>query len=903
MLAQGTVSPGWDSGAMSEPDPVPPGYPREWEADVVLSDGRVAHVRPILPSDTEALHAFHAAQSEESIYLRFFAPIKRLSDKDVHRFTHVDYSDRVALVMFVRDDLVGIGRYDRLEPGGTEAEVAFNVSDHHQGRGIGSVLLEHLADIGREGGVTRFVADVLPQNRKMIGVFRDAGFEVTHAFDDGVMAVSFDIEPTDASRAVRLSREHRSEVRSVRAVLHPESVAVVGVSRREGTIGRAFFDDILTGGFTGTVHAVNSRAEPGTLISGCPSVASVRDIEGGVDLAVIAVPAEDVLAIVDECADAGAKALVVASEGFAERGPEGRALQHELLVRARHYGMRVLGPNSFGLINNDPQTRLNASIAPAHQLPPFGTFGLFSQSGGLGIALLASARRRGLGISTFASAGNRIDISGNDLLQYWMDDDATSSVGLYLETMGNPRKFTRIARELAMRKPVIVVKSGVGQFAVPLGHRVRATGERPEIFGQMLRQSGVIRVDNAHQLFDVAQLVANQPLPRGQRVAVVSNNDALGSLAADAASSRGLEVTHGPVTVSAEALLEEFQQVVEGALADDAVDSLIACFIPPVADIDPEVVEAVGAAVAGHDKPCVATFLGMRGVTPGSGVPTYPMPEDGVRALAAATRYAEWLRRDHGERVRPDGLRRATVAEILEAALARSPRGTELTRAEVEQVLGAYGISVWPVVPVHSDDEAVRAYQDLRGTVVLKATSPVLQHQPGQGWIRTGLRHPKAVGAAYRDLDALLAPLGAEGIAMQQMAPSGVPIEVNSVEDPLFGPVVGFGVAGLPIDLLGDEAHRFPPLTDVDITEMIGSIKAAPMLDGYRGAMPVDHGALHDLIARVSVLADDHPELAHLRLNPVMAHQDGVDVLGATIRVAPAPTRADAERRALLSEV
>lgn len=888
---------------MSEAEELPPGYPREWEADVVLSDGRVAHVRPIRPDDTDAIHAFHEAQSEQSIYLRFFAPIKRLSDKDVHRFTHVDYSDRVALVMYVRDDLVGIGRFDRITPGGSVAEVAFNVSDHHQGRGIGSVLLEHLADIGREGGVTRFVADVLPQNRRMIGVFRDAGFEVSHEFDDGVIAVSFDIEPTEASRAVRMSREHRSEVRSMRAVLHPETVAVVGVSRRPATIGRAFFDNIVAGGFTGRVYPVNNAAEPGTLINGHPSVASVRDIEGGVDLAVVAVVAEEVLGIVEECADAGVKALVVASEGFAETGPEGRALQRQLLIRARHYGMRVLGPTSFGLINNDPQTRLNASIAAAEHLPDFGRLGLFSQSGGLGIALLASARRRGLGLSTFASAGNRIDISGNDLMQYWTEDENTTVVGLYLESMGNPRKFTRIARKLAMTKPVIVVKSGAGQHAIPQGHRVRATQERPETFGQMLRQSGVVRVDNAHQLFDVAQLLLSQPLPCGDRVAVVSNNDALGSLAADAASSRRLRVTHGPVTVSAEALTDQFRDVVEQALADEEVDALIACFIPPIADIDPAVVDAVATAVAGHDKPCVATFLGMRGVTPGAGVPTYPMPEDAVRALTAAVRYAQWRRRDHGERVRPEGVDRPVAARIIEEALSRQPRGVELTTEETGSVLAAYGISVWPVVPVGSDTEAVAAYRKLGGTVVLKATSPMLSHQPGQGWVRTGLRHPKAVGAAYRDLAALLDPVGAEGIALQQMGPSGVTVEVNSAEDPLFGPVVGFGIAGLPIDLLGDEALRFPPLTDVDIAEMVSSIKAAPMLDGYRGAMPVDHAALHDLIARVSVLADDHPELAHVRLNPVMAHPEGIEVLGASIRVAPAPTRADAERRTLLADV
>ena len=884
---------------MTDQAPLPPGYPQEWEADVVLSDGRVGHVRPIRPDDVEAIHEFHAGQSEESIYLRFFAPIKRLSDKDVHRFTHVDYVDRVALVMMISDRLAGIGRYDRLEPGGPVAEVAFNVSDHHQGRGIGSVLLEHLADIGREGGVKRFVADVLPQNRKMIGVFKDAGYDVAHAFDDGVIAVSFDIEPTDESRAVRMSREHRSEARSVRAVLHPATVAVVGASRSADTVGRTFFENIVEGGFTGEVYAVNNRAPAGTDIAGHPSVAALTDIEGGVDLVVVAVPAADVLTTLDEAAAAGARGVVVASEGFAEAGPEGEVLQRLLLVRARRHGMRVLGPNSFGLINNDPEVRLNASIAGAEHVPPPGGLGLFAQSGALGIAVLASAQRRGLGMSTFASAGNRVDISGNDLMQYWLDDEATTAVGLYLESMGNPRKFSRIARKLASIKPVIVVKSGYGSESLPAGHRVRTTQERPEAFDQMLRQAGVIRADNTHQLFDVAQLVVNQPLPAGRRVAIVTNSDAFGSLAAGAARSRDLEVTHGPVAVHAEARTEEFRSVVEAALADPDVDALVACFIPPVAHIDPEVVAAVGEAVEAHGKPCVATFLGMRGVTPGAGVPTYPTPEDGIRALAAAANYAEWLRTDHGERVRPEGVNRRTVHDIVESALARSPRGTDLDAEETTALLAAYGIPLWPTYPLASDDEAISTYRELKGTVVLKATSPLLQHQPGQGWIRTGLRHPKAVGAAYRDLQAIVEPLGAGGIAMQSMAPAGVAVEISSNEDPLFGPVVAFGVAGLPVDLLGDVAHRFPPLTDVDIVEMVGSIKAAPMLDGYRGAMPVDHAALHDLIARVSVLADDHPELASLRLNPVMAHQEGIEVLGATIRVAPAPTRTDAERRAM----
>lgn len=873
----------------------PAGYPREWEADVVLTDGSVARVRPIVPEDTDSIHRFHAGQSQESIYLRFFAPIPRLSDRDVHRFTHVDYDARVALVVLVRDEIAGIGRYDRLDGDeASTAEVAFNVSDAHRGRGIGSVLLEHLADIGREHGVRRFVADVLPQNRRMIGVFRDAGYEVAHTFDDGVIVVSFDIEPTEASRVVRLAREHRTETVSVRRVLTPASVAVIGVSRDEGSIGRALLRHIVDGGFTGSVYAVNPAA---TEIDGHRVHAQVSDIGASVDLAVIAVPARAVAQVVQQCAQADVGALIVVSAGFAEEGSQGRARQDELLRAARGAGMRVLGPNSFGLINTAPGRCLNASLSP--RMPEPGALGLFAQSGALGIAVLASAERRGLGISTFASAGNRIDISGNDLMQYWLDDDATRAVGLYLESMGNPRKFSRIARKLAARKPVLVVKSGISAPGAPPGHRVRLTHQRPEAFAAMLRQAGVIRVENTHQLFDVAQLVLHQPLPAGPRVAVVTNSAALGALAADAAQSWDLDVAQQPTTVPALAGVEEFAEALRAALQDPTVDSVVASFIPPLAGTDPEVITAVTQVVQEHDKPCVANFLGMRGLAVGSRLPTYAMPEDAVRALAAATRYAEWVARPYGTQVRPEGLDRRKAHHLVETFLHEHPDGGELDDDRASTLLGAYGIQLWPAYPVHSAQEAAQAATRIGVPVVLKATSELVRHQSGHQWVHTRVHGAQACAAAYTELAAALDELGLEGIVVQDHAPQGVAVEVTSAEDPLFGPVVGFGVAGLPTEMLGDVAHRFPPLTDLDITEMVASVRAAPLLDGWRGAMPVDHGALADLIARVSVLADELPEIAQLQLNPVQAHPDGVAVLGAQVRVAPEAGRTDTGRRAL----
>lgn len=896
----------WDAVRVSEDRAPGQDPPRAWEADVVLADGSVAHLRPIGPDDAEGLHTFHAGQSEESVYLRFFAHIPRLSDRDVHRFTHVDHHSRVALVVVVRDAIAGIGRFDRTDPpDGDVAEVAFNVADAHRGKGIGSVLLEHLADIGREIGVRQFVADVLPQNRRMSNVFRDAGYDVSQEYDDGVVAVSFDIEPTEASRAVQLSREHRSEARSMHRVLHPSSVVVVGVSRDPGSVGQALFRHLVEAGFTGSVHAVNPAGDD---VGGHPVLDSVGQVQPPADLAVVAVPAEQVLPVIRDCAAAGIAAAVVVSAGFAEAGEEGERRQDELLAAARAAGIRVLGPSSFGLMNLDPAVSLNASLAP--RVPPAGSFGLFAQSGALAITVLASAERRGLGLSTFASAGNRIDISGNDLMQYWIDDERTRAVGLYLESMGNPRKFSRIARQLARVKPVVVVGSAFPRYGAPRGHRVRRSRTPPEAYDAMLRQSGVIRVENAHQLFDVAQLLVNQPLPAGDGVAVVTNSDALSRITADAVLSWGLRVARRPVSLPPAAGAPEFGAALARVLGDERVDSVVACFVPPVLTPDPDVVTVVEEVAAAHDKPVVATFLGMRGVAPGGHLPTYPLPEDAVRALVAATRYARWRAQDPGERVNPDRVNRRAAHDLVETALAgrRGPGGPatrpgrpppELDGSATAELLAAYGIEVWPVQPVASADEAARAATALGLPAVVKPLNDTVRHQSGLPYLRADLRTQREVAGAFEALREVLDPLGVDELAVQRMAPPGVTVQITSAEDPLFGPVVGFGLAGPASDLLGDVAYRFPPLTDKDVAEVVTSVRAAPLLDGYRGAMPVDFGALHDLLSRVSVLADDLPEVASLRLDPVMCHPDGLAVLGARVVLAGTGARADAGRRAL----
>jgi acyl-CoA synthetase (NDP forming)/RimJ/RimL family protein N-acetyltransferase len=899
----------------------PDTYPAWWEADVVLRDGSVAHVRPIVPTDADRLRRFHAGQSAESIYLRFFAPLKTLSDKDVARFTQVDNDWRVALVATLHEDIIGVARFDRLDE--KTAEVAFHISDAHQGQGVGSVLLEHLAAIGQERGVTKFVADVLPQNRKMIQVFTEAGYEVNYHFDDGVIAVAFTIEPTAHSQAVRLSREHRAEALSVRSALFPESIAVIGASRRVDSIGHQLLTNIRAGGFKGRVHAVNIEARH---VQGLEAHSRVSEIPDHIDLAVVAVPAASVQLVVQDCATAGVKTLLVVSAGFAESGAAGEKRQYELLRTAHNNGMRVIGPNSFGVINSHPDVRLNATLAP--EIPPAGTLGLVAQSGALGIAVLALAARRNLGISVFASAGNRVDVSGNDFMQYWIDDEDTHAVGLYLESVGNPRKFSRIARQLALRKPVIVVKSAISSYGVPPGHRVRPTKVPAAAFDALLRQAGVIRVENVHQLFDVAQLVVHQPLPRGDRVAIVGNSDALGALTAQACVSWGLEVAHGPVSIPAEAKAADFSTVLDAAFQDERVDSVLTCFIPPLVTRHQDVARAVVEAAGKSEKPCAATFLGMVGVTealsggyrtdgdqpdgraaddspdrrdraPRRAVPAYLMPEDAVRALAAATRYGQWRARDRGELVDPSGLDLDAAERLVEHVLAESPEGRKLTPVEAEALLAAYGVTLWPTIPVTSANEALEAAERLGYPVVIKSISPTVRHQPGQAAMHVDLQTETSVRDSFDSLSARLSPVDADTFVVQRMGTPGVACVVRTAEDPVFGPVVSFSIAGPPTDLLDDIGYRIPPLTDVDVSDLISSVKASPLLNGYRGAAVADHAALADLLARVSVLAERQPDVASLEINPVLAHPGGVDVLGVEIVVTPSTKRIDDQRRAM----
>ncbi|MFF2964179.1 GNAT family N-acetyltransferase [Streptomyces sp. NPDC057963] len=977
-------------------------YPDHWEADVVLRDGGTARIRPITTDDAQRLVSFYEQVSDESKYYRFFAPYPRLSDKDVYRFTHHDYVDRVGLAVTVGGEFIATVRYDRIDERGRpasapadEAEVAFLVQDAHQGRGVASALLEHIAAVARERGIRRFAAEVLPANNKMIKVFRDAGYTQQRSFEDGSVHLTLDLEPTAESLAVQRGREQRAEARSVQRLLAPGSVAVIGTGRTPGGVGRTVLRNLLGAGFTGRAYAVNRAfaADQGT-IDGVPAHRSIGEIGEPVDLAVVAVPADRVPEAVADCGEHGVQGLVVLSAGYAEWGAEGRERQRELVRQARSYGMRIIGPNAFGVINNAEAVRLNASLAPEPPAP--GRIGLFTQSGAIGIALLSGLYRRGAGLSTFISAGNRADISGNDFLQYWYEDPDTDVALLYLESLGNPRKFTRLARRTAAVKPVVVVKGARHSGSTPPGHAVPVSRIPDATVSALMRQAGVIRVDTVTEMVDAGLLLADQPLPAGPRVAILGNSESLGLLTYDACLAEGLR-PRPPLDLTTAATPQDFRDALTEALADDGCDSVVVTAIPWVGEDgqaepgDGEVLATAlhAAAAAGPAKPVAVVHVEIGGLAealaaatstvaqqrpstqsssaappsragaeartgpapahttsaaapgtatadpgaegkagpegkagtdvregagsgPGSGprtragrIPAYPAAERAVRALAEAVRYAQWRRQAAVPGKVPefldDTIDEQGAAGLIDALLGPDPdpRGRPLAHEEAGELLGRYGITVRPTLPAPDPEAAVAAAARLGYPVALKTTTPHLRHRADLGGVRLDLANESALRRAYGELTALLGKPTELRPVVQAMAPRGVDTVVRATIDPAAGAVLSFGLAGAPSELLGDTAHRLVPATDRDAAELIRSIRAAPVLFGWRGAAPVDTAALEELLLRVSRLVDDHPEVVSIALEPVVVSPQGLTVLGASVRLSPPPARTDLGPRRL----
>ncbi|MFE2128444.1 bifunctional acetate--CoA ligase family protein/GNAT family N-acetyltransferase [Streptomyces amritsarensis] len=920
-----------------------PSYPAHWEADVVLRDGGTARIRPITTEDAGRLVSFYEQVSDESKYYRFFAPYPRLSDRDVHRFTHHDYVDRVGLAATVGEEFIGTVRYDRIGPDGRpasapadEAEVAFLVQDAHQGRGVASALLEHIGAVARERGIRRFAAEVLPANTKMIKVFTDVGYEQKRSFEDGSVHLTLDLEPTAESLAVQRAREQRAEARSVQRLLAPGSVAVVGVSRSGAGVGAAALRNLRDSGFHGHLYAVN-EAVTRDLLDGVRAYRSVEAIGAPVDLAVIAVPADRVPDAVAACGEHGVQGLVVLSAGYGDSGPAGLARQRELLRQVRSYGMRLIGPNAYGVINTAPEVELNASLTPA-PMPVRGRTGLFTQSGAIGIALLSALLRRGEGLSSFVSAGNRADVSGNDILQYWYEDEATDVALMYLETLGNPRKFTRLARRTAAVKPVVVAKGG---RHTPAGHVVPDTRLSEDTVSALLRQAGVIRVDTVTELVDVGLLLASQPLPAGPRIAILGNSESLGVLTYDACLTRGLRPLP-PLDLTTAASPADFRTALAAALASDDCDAVVVTAIPwvsehaladdladalreavaetpgkPVAVVHVELAELVqalsatrGPAAETPDRPAAdspwtpAAHAAAATAAPDR-IPSYPAAERAVKAVAEAVRYGQWRRAlaDAGQVPEYEDIDEAGAATQLAGLLADVDGEAVLTLGDwdARELLARYGIRVLPTLPAPSADAAVRAAEVLGYPVALKTTASHLRHRADLGGVRLDLTNEAELRRSYEELtDALGKPAELQPV-VQAMVPRGVDTVVRSVIDPAAGAVLSFGLAGVASELLGDTAHRLVPATDRDAAALVRSIRAAPLLFGWRGSDPVDTPALEEVLLRLSRLVDDHPEVIGVSLEPVVVAVEGISVLSATVRIAHPPARGDLGPRTLPS--
>ncbi len=823
--------------------------PGDWEGDVVLADGATVHMRAMRLGDEARLAEMYERLSADSVYYRFFSPVPRTTATTLE-MNGLGNEGHVARVALLSDEIMAAARYDVVGPG--VAEVAFVVADEHQGRGVGTLLLEHLAVIARTQGIHTFAADTLPNNAKMLGLFAAAGWERDCRFESGTVKTQFSIAPTLASTAAIADREHLAEAASMARLFSPRSVAVIGASRDPAKIGNAVLSNLLADGFAGNVYPVNPHSEQ---IAGVPAYASLADIPGPVDLAVVVRSAEHVLGIVDECARKHVHALVILSAGFAEAGDAGAELQRAVVTKARANGMRVVGPNCLGVANTSPAVRLNATFAPT---PPLaGNVAFLSQSGGLGTELLTQAAARGIGISEFISVGNKSDVSGNDLLQYWDDDPRTDVILLHLESFGNPRKFARIARRVSRHKPIVAVKSGrthAGSRAASTHTAALATSD--VAVDALFRQAGVIRVDTLEDLFDTAQLLASQPLPAGPRVAIVSNAGGPGILAADACVGAGLRVeglssptrealrhavttplsVGNPIDLGVGASDVDFARTIPIVLADDAVDAVILVYAPPVMTDAPSVARAVAAAVhaTASAKPVVACFLGrpevaddLRGRDGRRTIPAFAFPESAARALGRAAELSEWRARPVGTLPELEGVDIDAVRTLIESRLRESTNAELwLGVADIQAVLRELGISTL---------------------------------------------------AERRDLDAGYAP------------PPGLDVIVGITQDPLFGPLLLFGLGGVTGELVGDRSLRILPVTDEDARDLVRSLRTSPLLFGYRDTPALDVAALEDLILRIARLAQDVPEITEMDLNPITVHEHGVVVGDAKVRVAPAP--------------
>ena len=893
-----------------------PAYPADYDFHVVLRDGGLARIRPILPEDSEKVRGMFRRMGRESLYHRFFRHLREVSDEEIEYFTSVDYEDRMAFVAEIGRDIVAIGAYDRLEDDPATAEVAFSVDDGHHGRGLGSQLLTHLTNFARNNGVTAFKAFVLQENYPMMRLFRGSGYQMRRGMGEGVYQVEFPVLLSEEARRVESQREQQAVAASLLPIFYPRTVAVIGASRQPGSIGDRLMHNILDARFSGAVFPVNPSAPA---VGSVKAYRSVLDIPDDIDVAVVVVPARHVLSVVEECAQKNVKGLVVISAGFSETGEQGAAVEAEILDLVRSAGMRMIGPNCMGMLNTDPAVSLDLTFAPV--FPPRGNVAMSSQSGALGIAILDHARQLDIGISSFVSVGNKADVSANDLLLYWEGDPATDVILMYLESFGHPRRFSRIARRIGRKKPIIAVKSGrTAAGARAASSHTGALASVEVAVSALFRQSGVIRVDTLQQMFEAASLLANQPLPSGRRVAVLTNAGGPGILAVDALEAEGLEVpvfsdalqeelrshlsteaaVRNPVDMIASAGPAQYQACLRALLDGDEVDAIIVIFIPTSAGALPPIHQAVYEVAAAGDggKTLLAVFMeaDTDEIPPAPvGMPrlaTYAFPEPAARALARAVRYAEWRERPEGEIVEFDDVDPEAAQEaIWEALPGLGAEGGWLDPSVAEAVLRAFGIPMAASRTVTTREGAIAAAAEIGGPVVLKVIAPSALHKSDVGGIVLDVQGDDEVGVAFDRVTSVADD--AAGALVQEFVPGGHEVIVGMTEDPSFGPLIAFGLGGVFVELIGDVAFRVHPLTDLDVDEMISEVKSARLLDGYRGGPAGDVAALKETLLRLSALVETVPEIAEFDLNPVKVLEPGAGlrVVDLRMRVRPLPQR------------
>jgi acetyl coenzyme A synthetase (ADP forming)-like protein len=885
----------------------------------VLRDGSTATLKIADPSDHDAVQRFFHDLSPESRRRRFFS-IAEPSEALVARLCDSSNPAMALTLLAMRavDGVIrpiAVGSYFAI--GNDAAEAAFAVDDRFQGKGMGTILLERLATIAAANGIERFEAITLPDNAAMLEVFNESGFEIRSKSNRGTITVQLSLSPTEQTVASAERRMAMATAASLRPLLEPARVAVVGASRDPNSIGHRIVKALAGAKFRGEIYPINPKAPEVAGLTCYPSIAAAP---AGIDLAVVSVPRPGVLEVVDECAAAGIKSLVVITAGFAEAGDEGRALQNRLVDKVRAYGMRMVGPNCMGVLNANPDVSLNASFSPI--VPPGGQVGLSSQSGALGMAILDLARQRGVGLSTFVSVGNKADVSSNDLLQYWESDPRTSVILLYLESFGNPRRFARLARRIGRVKPIVCVKAGrtrAGSRAA--GSHTAALAASDTAVDALFHQAGVIRADTIDEMFDIAACLAAQPLPRGRRVGIVTNAGGPGILAVDACEAAGLEVIPftpqtrerlaallppeasigNPVDMIASAGTDEYRRTIEVTLGAEEVDALIVIYTP----VDRTTIDATLGAIrdgiaaarrsGAADKPVLACVMAEPGhasqlTVDDENVPAYTFPENAARALAKVAKYADWRRKTPGllwgfDDVRIDAARTACRAAI-------AARGaTWLTADETREVLEAFRLPIAAAAMAHNVEEAAALAQVIGFPVAAKLAARGVSHKTDIGAVRLNLANGAAVRRAFVEIMTRAHKAASEtdidGVLIQAMIAGGVETMIGISDDPMFGPLVAFGLGGINVEILHDVQFRVAPLTDNDADELLHGIRGLPLLQGYRGHPPADLEALRELLLRVSRLAVDVPEIAELDLNPViaLAPGHGCRVVDARIRV------------------